>query len=250
MIKQILVLLLFLGVAQPGAVFAGISADEILRRAEEVQWAESSRATMRQTIISARGVERSFTMVAYTLGGNEKQLVRYLEPARVKGSVFLSLNEGDDIWFHTPKTGRTRKLASHMKRRRMMGSDFSYEDMAGRNWVRDFEATLLGTQTERGRISYHLKLVPTPEGPAYSKMLLWIDKENFIPLRADYYDEDDRLLKRLTMDRIEEIDGRITPMKFTMENLQEGGRTIIEIMEIEFDIPLSEEMFTPGGMER
>jgi outer membrane lipoprotein-sorting protein len=251
MIKQIFMLALFLGIAQVGIVFAeAMTASQILERVEDVQWAESSRATMRQTIITARGTERSFTMVTYAIGGNEKQLIRYTEPARVKGSSFLMLNEGDDIWFHTPETGRTRKLASHMKRRRMMGSDFSYEDMAGSRWIRDFEATLLGTETERNRICYNLKLVPTPEGPAYSKMLLWIDKENFIPLRVDYYDEGGRILKRLTMDRIEEIGGRITPMKFTMENLQEGGKTIIEITEIEFDIPISKEMFTPGGMGR
>ena len=227
-----------------------ITADEILKQVEDAEWAESSRSTVEKTIITAGGDERSFAMVTYTIGGNEKQLIRYIEPARVRGSAFLMLNEGDDIWFHTPRTGRTRKIASHMRRRRAMGSDFSYEDMAGKSWIRDFEAMLLGEEHEGGHICYHLKLVPTPEGPAYSKMLLWVDKENFIPLRIDYYDEDERLLKRLTMDRIEEIDGRITPMKFTMENIQEGGKTIIEIIEIEFDIPLDEEMFTSRALGR
>ena len=251
MIKQILMLVLFLGVIQPGAVFAqGITASQILERVEETEWAETSRSIVEKTIITARGDERSFAMVTYAIGDGEKQLIRYTAPARVKGSSFLMLNEGDDIWFHTPRTGRTRKLASHMRRRRAMGSDFSHEDMAGRNWIRDFEATLLGEESQGGRICYHLQLVPTPEGPAYSRMLLWVDQENFIPLRIDYYDEDDRLLKRLTMDRIEEIDGRITPLKFTMENIQEGGKTIIEVMEIEFDILLDEEMFTSRTLGR
>jgi len=227
-----------------------VTASEILERVDEVQWAETSRSTVEKTIVSALGDERSFTIVTYAIGGNEKQLMRYTEPAKVRGSAFLMLNDGDDIWFHTPRTGRTRKIATHMRRHRAMGSDFSYEDMAGRNWIRDFEATLLGEESERGRICYHLKLVPTPEGPAYSKMLLWVDKEDFIPLRIDYYDEDEKLLKRLLMNKIEEIEGRMTPMEITMENLQEGGKTIIEVIEIEFDIPLDEEMFTSGALGR
>ena len=131
-----------------------------------------------------------------------------------------------------------------------MGSDFSHEDMGGGDWQRNFTATLIGEERENDRLCYKLKLIPTPEGPAYSKMFLWVDKERLLPLRVYYYDEDERLLKRLLINEIEEIDGRMTPMKFTMENLQEGGKTTIEVMEIEFDIPLDNRMFTTEEMKR
>ena len=42
------------------------------------------------------------------------------------------LNDGDDIWTYFPRTRRVRKLASHAKKQKVPGSDFSFGDFSSK----------------------------------------------------------------------------------------------------------------------
>ncbi|MCK4957019.1 MAG: outer membrane lipoprotein-sorting protein [Candidatus Cloacimonetes bacterium] len=173
----------------------------------------------------------------------------YTAPVRVKGDKILMLNDGDDIWFYTPKTDRVRHLASHAKKRKVQGSDFSYEDMSGGNLAEDYNCKLLGTEKIADRGCYKLELSPKPSGPHYSKLILWADTERFITMRIDYY-ENNELLKRLTMSDVHNIDDRWVALKMVMKNLLEGGETVMEITEIEFDIEIEDNIFTTNNLKK
>jgi len=227
-----------------------LTARQIVEKVDEVAYSKSSKAAARQIITTAGGDVRELAFEGYTMDGTEKGLSEYITPAKVKGVKILTLNKGDDIWTYFPRTGRVRKIASSARKQKVMGSDFSYEDFAPGDFEIDYKARLVGREKEAGDECYKLELIPTPEGPAYSKLIGWVRASDFVPLRLDYYDEEGELLKRLTLSEIKEIQGHPTAMKMTMTNLQEGGNTVIVTDSVEYDLPLKESLFSDRTLKQ
>ena len=106
-----------------------LTSQEIVNKMNEVINPQTAQAKAKVTIITSSGKERTFIYNSFTKDRGEKNLIRYLEPKRAKGQAMLMLNNADDIWAYFPRTKRVRKLATHAKRQKWEGSDFSYEDM-------------------------------------------------------------------------------------------------------------------------
>lgn len=226
-----------------------LSVKEIVKKIDDTERVMSSKGVSKQTIITSGGKKRTLRVLGYSKNKNEKQLMIYQAPSRVKGDKILMLNEGDDIWFYTPKTDRVRHLASHAKRQKVQGSDFSYEDMAGGSIEEDYNSKLLGEEELNGRDCYKLELIPKPSGPSYEKLVVWADKERFISLRIDYY-EDEGLSKRLLLSDIKKIDGHWHAGIMLMKNILEGGETKMETIEIEFDLDIDDGLFSTQSLKR
>lgn len=226
-----------------------LTPEEIIRRIDDTERVVSSEGMMKQTITTSGGKKRTLEMKAYSRDRNDKQLMIYTGPKRVKGDKILMLNNGDDIWFYTPKTDRVRHLASHARRQKVQGSDFAYEDMSGGTFEEDYTCILLGEEEIDGTGCYKFELVPTENGPHYSRLVLWADKGKFHSIRIDYY-EDDELLKRLKLYDIQMIDGHWYAMRLVMTNLQEGGETVMETVDIKFDLDLDDAIFTTNYLKR
>lgn len=188
-------------------------------------------------------------METYSKDMNDKQLMIYTGPTRVKGDKILLLDDGDEIWYFTPKTDRLRHLASHARKKKVQGSDFSYDDLSAGNLADENNCKLLGKEKINGQNCYKLELIPKPDGTHYSKMILWADTEHFVTIQIDYY-EDDELSKRLVMSEIEMIDDRWVAKKMVMANLLEGGETIMQIETIEFGKILEDSMFTTNYLKK
>lgn len=226
-----------------------LTPKEIIQRIDETERVSSSEAIVKQIITTSGGKKRTLEMKSFTKDQNDKQLMIYTSPSRVKGDKILMLNDGNDIWFYTPKTDRVRHLASHAKRQKVQGSDFSYEDMSSGSIEEDYTYALLDEEKIDGTSCYKFELIPTESGPHYSKLIYWGDKERFLTVRIDYY-EDGELLKRLKCYDVKKIDGHWYQMKLVMADLQEGGETVMETTEIKFDIDLDDKIFTTGNLKR
>ncbi len=244
----------------PIILFAGttngqeLSADDIIKRVNDLMNQQSSKAVMTMTITTSSGQKRTFEYLTYSKDRGEKNLMVYLAPNRVKGQKMLMLNNADDIWAYFVRTKRVRKLATHAKKQKLEGSDFSYEDMGGSNaFITDFSAKKTGTENKEGHECYKLELGKKPgSGSAYSKLVMWVIEENFVPVYIDYYNEDnpDRVEKSLVQQDIKVIDGVPTGMKIMMTGKNDNTSTIMEIKEIEYNIPIDDEMFTERGLRK
>ncbi len=231
-----------------------LTGEAIIRKANETFNVETSHSIMEMMIITSSGETRTFVYESWSKGEGEKNLIRYLEPRRVQGQATLMLNNADDIWMYFPRTGRVRKLATHAKKQNMEGSDFSYEDLgSGDAFVDDFTAERLEDESMEGYDCYTLELTrKAGAGVSYSKLKMWIIKENFLPVVIDYYDENDTnlRLKRLVQSNIQTIDGIVTPMEVVMHNLIDNTQTEMKIRSIEYDISLSDQMFTERELSK
>jgi len=231
-----------------------LTGEEIARKVNDVMNQPTVRATMKMTIVTSSGKERTFEYESYSKDKGEKNLIRYVAPARVRGQALLMLNNANDIWAYFPRTKRVRKLATHAKKQKMEGSDFSYEDMgASEAFITDFTAKRLKDEKKMGHDCYKLELIRKKgSDSSYSRLVMWVDKGNFVPIVIDYYDENDPnlLLKTLIMSDIKVVDGVPTPMKMVMRNVIDNTRTVMEITSVEYNVKLDDEMFTERGLRK
>jgi len=225
------------------------TVDQILDKVKQNEKIKSSVSKGSQVITTSNGKQRTLEMTSYSKDFGESQLSVYTAPARVAGDKILMLNNGDDIWFYTPKTDRVRHIASSAKKQKVQGSDFSYEDMELWDYRVDFRSKLEGSEKINGVSCYKIELVPTESGPHYSKMIAWIDKDKFVPLQYDYF-EDGEAIKRLSLENLKLIENHWLPMKYTMKSLVGSGFTTIESTEMKINVELEDNMFTTNYLKQ
>lgn len=232
-------------------VNAGDDAASVLEKIDKAAYAKSTRMKMSQKVITPSGETRTFKILSYTMNGNEKSLTHYVGPEQVRGMKILGLRDGNDIWSYFPRTNRVRKLASSARKRKVQGSDFTYDDMAQGKMVKQWKGKVLGDEELGGKACYKLELYPTKEGPqSYKRIIVWVDKTTYTPYRIDYYDLDNYLLKRLSIKEYKKISGVLIPFSYTMENLTDGGKTLMKVADAEVNVALDPVMFTEAGLSR
>ena len=238
----------------PGLFGQELTGEEIIQKVNDLFNVDSSYGKSKMTITTSSGQKRTFISESWSKDKGEKNLVRYLEPSRVKGQAILMLNNADDIWMYFPRTQRVRKLATHAKKQKMQGSDFSYEDMgSGDAFIKDFVSTRLDDEKMEGYDCYKLELTRKPDGDvSYSRLIMWVIKENFVPIVIDYYDDDDSDYheKRLVQSDIRIIDDIPTAMKMVMLNKNDNTQTEMELLEVKFDVSLDDRMFTERELKK
>ena len=227
------------------------SVADILRKVDQSGASVSAKMEISQTITTPSGDTRTFKMMSYSSGGQEKGLTEYLTPAQVRGMKILTLNDRDEIWTDFPKTNRGRKIASSARHRRVQGSDFTYDDMATGKMAKNWKGKVAGTEKIDGVTCYKLHLMPTASGPkSYSRATVWIDKAKNLMLRVVYYDLDGDKLKQLDMSGYKKIKGIQIPMQYTMINLMDGGTTVMKVLKVAINVQLDPGLFTESGLSQ
>ena len=230
-------------------VFA-ITADEILDKSEANSNFKTSKSTNLEISYKSDGSKRESEIIAYSMNGNEKSLMEYIKPKRIKGMKILMLNDGDDIWFYSNRTNRVRKIASHQKKQSANGSDFSYEDMSMSDNRKDYDYKLIGEEKKDNKDCYKLEFKAKDDDNTYSKFFIWIDKSNFLSIAGEFYDEDGELWKQLSIRDIKKNGKYWTAGKVEMKNLLKASRTIFKTIKIEYDVKLDDNMFTERKLKR
>jgi len=231
-----------------------LTGPQIVKKVSDLMNQKSMQATMTMTILTSSGQTRTFEYKSLSKNFGEKNMMIYMKPNRVKGQKMLMTNHADDIWYYNARTKRVRKLASHAKKQKFEGSDFSYEDMGASDaFIKDYDSQVLAEENKNGFACYKVQLVRKPGSTlSYPKLTMWVIKENFIPVVIDYYDEKnpDRVLKTLVQSDIKMIDNIPTAMKMEMHNHSNDTSTSMTFIDVKYNIPLDDELFTERGLKR
>jgi len=254
MIRKIGVIILLTGLFPALLPAQEMTATVIVQKANDVLNQESVFAKSKMTIVTTSGQTRDLFYDSWMKDRGQKNLIRYTAPRRIKDQATLLLNNADDIWSFDPRTKRVRKLATHARKQKMQGSDFSYEDMgSGDSFLTDFTHKRLEDGEKDGHECYQVELTVNEDVTSnYSRMIAWIDKENFVIWAIDYYDENDLSLKTKTMvqSELKIIDGIPTPMRITMHNHLDNTNTEMELLEITYNIEIDDALFTERGLKK
>ena len=138
-------ILLGMMIILPVSVWSQIpTGPELLKKMDENLIADNRSATYTM-IVHGRRRDRTMTIKSW-VEGSEKSFSEYFAPAREKGTKMLKL--GDQLWMYSPQSDRIIRIAGHMLRQSMMGSDFSYEDMMeDRSLKETYDAEVMGSET-------------------------------------------------------------------------------------------------------
>ncbi len=224
---------------------------DILEACDKAEGYKSSFSEAKQIITTSSGQKRTLVLRGWTVDSGDKQLSEYLSPADIKGQKMLMTEDGDNIWMFNPETRRTRKLGSHMKKKKVMGSDFTYEDQAGGKTSEKYTGVYLREEEQGGAPCYVLELKPTPKGPSYDKIVAWIGTADFITRRVDYYqDGGKKPFKRLISEDIRKSGEKFVPFKMTMTNLEDKTETVNVLTRIQFGAKIPDSIFQSRNLER
>ena len=229
-----------------------LSGTEILNQLDETMRADNKYMEQNMIIVSAGGSERSRDMAIWSSVENdtEKMLVRFLTPADVAGTGLLL--EDDDMWLYLPALNNIRRISGSARQGDFMGSDLTYEDMESlgtAGFGDDYEADLTDEVIYEEREAFLLELKPIEADSSYSKLEIKVDSEYWLPLKIDYYEEDE-LVKTLVTSEHAVLDGRWTAQRLEMSDHRDGTRTILIVNEVDYSSEVKSEIFTTRNLER
>ena len=243
--KMIIVLMGILPVSLWGQAPTGA---EILQKIDENTIAGNRSATTTM-IVHGRRSDRTMKAESW-IEGSDKSFSEYLAPAREKGTKMLKL--GDQLWMYSPQSDRIVRIAGHMLRQSMMGSDFSYEDMMeDHRLVDSYSAEVLGSESFLERDCWVLKLRARVEDVAYHTRKIWVDKDRMLALREDRFAKSGKLLKTAEILDVFQVDQRWYPRRMVFKDaLSKGKGTELIIESIEFDVEIPNHIFSKAALRK
>jgi outer membrane lipoprotein-sorting protein len=227
-----------------------LSPKEIIRKADEkFNGEKTSTSIMAMTIIRPTW-ERTIEFKNWT-SGRDYALTLITAPARDKDQSFLKRQ--NEMWNWNPTISRLIKLPPSMMSQGWMGSDYTNDDILKESSVvNDYNHEIIGEEEIAGRICYKIKLVAKEDAAViWGHQLRWIDKKDYLFLKSELYDEDGYLVRTEKGSEIKTMDGRLIPTRIEMIPAEEEDQmTIIEIKEIQFNAPISDNFFSQQNMKR
>lgn len=234
-------------------------AEEIMKKSYLAYYypGEDGVSKVEMKLIDKRGKERirKFSMLRkdYEEGGQQKYFIYFIEPNDIRRMTFMvwkHVDKDDDRWIYIPSLDLVRRIAAKDKNSSFVGSDFSYEDISGRHWLEDTHE-ILREDVLDGSDVYVIKSTPIKEKSSkFQYKLSWIDKTRFLPLREEFYNKKEELVKIFTADEIMEIDGELIVTKRTMVDRKKEHTTVVTLNEIMLNIGIEDNIFTERFLRR
>ncbi|EOU2461841.1 outer membrane lipoprotein-sorting protein [Vibrio navarrensis] len=225
------------------------------RKNRDLGW-QDSVATMEMLLKNAQGESSSRLMRLQSLevdGDGDKGLTIFDEPRDVKGTAFLNhshTSEADDQWLYLPALKRVKRISSRNKSGPFMGSEFAYEDLSSFE-LEKYRFNYLRDEVINGQSSFVLEQIPTDENSGYTKQVVWLDQQFYRPLKVEFYDRKDALLKTLTFDDYKQyLNQYWRAHQMTMVNHQTGKSTELLTTDLTFRTGLSADDFEQNVLKR
>ena len=252
LIKPFSLVILFAGIT-----FAqDITGLDIIQKVYNRPTGDDMKGDLTMIIENARGNQRVREIKQYVkdFGDLEKKIMFFTAPADVRNTSFMNWsytedNKGDDQWIYLPALKKIKRISSDSKSDYFMGSDFTYDDLGDRQPLEDTH-TLLREETLDGQETYVVESIPKDEEYIYSRTVTWIVKDSWIGLKKEFYDEDEDLLKILTVNEQLESAGVIILTNVKMTNVQSGQSTVMSFSNVEVNTGLADNTFTERIMRR
>jgi len=224
-------------------------AKEIVTKAENNIHGLSSISDMTIQIIRPSWT-RAMSVKAWTKG-EDYSLMVVTAPAKDAGTVFLKRVK--EIWNWLPSIERTVKLPPSMMAQSWMGTDFTNDDLVkASSRIDDYTHKLAGDSVIAGRKCWKIEMIPLPEAAVvWSKVNMWIDQKDYLELRIEFYDEDNKLVNVLQGSDIKNMGGRTMPSKLEMIPAgKQGQETEIIYNSIIFNKAIGDDVFTTENMKK
>ncbi|HXG54158.1 MAG TPA: outer membrane lipoprotein-sorting protein [Vicinamibacterales bacterium] len=248
-----------------------LDADQVARRVQDRDTGRDSRSTLRMKLFDrqSRVRERALTMTSLRGRGTPGQapgapdgdrlLLRFTYPNDIRGTGFLvwehSTSE-DERFLYLPSLGRVRRIAGAETQESFVGSDFTYEDIGGREFdeytyaIVDDNASWAPPSGGPPRPAWRLESKRKDTSARFPRVVSLVLKDSFVVVQADIYNRRNEKQKTYTVRRLEQIEGIWTAMDAEMTNAIEKSRTELVIEKMDYNAGVKESDFARRELER
>lgn len=209
-------------------------------------------ATLNVYDASGQMKHKKFVLQRIGAPGDSKTIVRFTEPAEIRGLALLSINHAggsDRQYLYTPAIDRVRPLSALDRSARFADSDFTYEDISERA-LDDFTYQFLGdTETMDNHQTYKIEVVPAaPDRSQYKFIYVWIAQDVPVILHAEMYDQQGQKIRDLRAWDIKKESGVYGARRIEISSAASHTKTDLIFDEVKFNTGLSEDLFTPDAL--
>lgn len=225
------------------------SAHEIVDRVEVLLWGKTVQGDYEMTIITPRW-QRTLELRAW-MDRPKRSFIRILEPAKEKG--IGSLRIGAEMWNYLPNVERTIKIPPSMMLQPWMGSDLTNDDLVkSSSVIDDYTQKILREEALGGTPAYVLELIPKPDAEVvWGKILYWVRKTDFIPLKQEFFSERGELVRTMTFSEVKSMGGRTIPTRWELRPAgKPGNMTTFVIKSAQYDKPIADDVFTQRNLQK
>ena len=214
------------------------------------------RTKLEMVLRNRQGQESTRSLEVSTLemdGDGDRSLTVFKSPRDIAGTAFLSYThalEPDDQWLFLPALERVKRIASANKSGPFVGSEFAYEDLSSSE-IEKYSYLWLRDETLDGRQAFVLEERPVYEFSGYTRRIVWLDHEMYQPLKVEFYDRKNALLKTLTASGYRQyLDRYWRPSGMLMVNHQTGKSTELRWQDYRFGNGLTARDFDQNTLKR
>lgn len=220
-----------------------LSAQDIIKKSDDHMRGDTSIGKYKMTVKTSDW-ERTLELDAYSKARN-KTFIRIISPPKEAGITTLRID--NNMWNYLPKVERTVKIPPSLMLQPWMGSDFSNDDLVKESSiVHDYTHKILSEETLESHPSYKIELLPKPDAAVtWGKLIFWVRKPDYVPLREEFYDEHGKLIKVLEYSIIKKMSDREIPTIWKMiSKTKASNTTVIEVLSCKYNEDIDDNVFT------
>jgi outer membrane lipoprotein-sorting protein len=248
-----------------------ISADAIMQKSYAVYSGDDSLSRITFTFQEKGFPEKKlvYTMAwkRFTEGEYEAKVMMFREfPPDAKGVSYMGFfymphpSRNDDEWIYLPELRMVRKLShsgpKHAKQEEFAPSELRQYDLMPRHPGYDTHQ-LLGAEKLGEVDCYVIQSTPKPnsaEAYPYSKVVKWISKDNFLPLRVEYYAEaqgrnEEGKLQKQQVTQWKKIGNAWVWEELKGINTLTGNKTTLTVSDVRINVGLTDGSFSKRAMQ-
>lgn len=255
----LLLVSLVLSLLRPATPLQTPTAEQIARNVQDRDTGRDSRAELRMKLFDRRGRtrDRALTLMTLQRAEGDRSLIRFTYPNDIRGTGFLVWEhpKGDDERFlYLPSLGRVRRIAGSEAQESFVGSDFSYEDIGGREFD-DYTYTLVDANASWAppggtpRPAYRLESRRKDTTVSFPRVVSLVLKDSYVVVHADIFNRRNEKQKAYTVGRLEQVQGIWTVFTSVMTNDLDRTRTELTVEKIAYNTGLTESAFSRRELE-
>ena len=222
-------------------------AKDILKKSQKLLDARDDEASVQMKIIEENGETKIRLLSLQTLRkAGFSMLARIQEPADIKNMAFLAnvSEEGNEKqWIYLPSSGQVRRLVTGKTKAGVLGSEISPEDLNSEA----IKASVVSLKKTDDKF-FWLELTPKEETSDYTKVVMKISRDDFLPKFTAYYIQD-KIKKTIAFKDYKKVGPVFRAHLMSVQNHLKGRSTEVRLTNVKVNTGLKAEDFSQSHLK-
>jgi len=218
-----------------------LTAQGILARVDSILAYPRGKLTGKLKHITPDGKSYSVNIVGFI----EKNDFLFTLSNRIRGKQLKILYNlgGEEIWVYNILSVKLYNKRAIDKYDPVLNTNFTFIDLSNADLQSNYTATISGDAYIKNQEAFRLTLQPNNKGGRYGKLVLYVTKVDYIPLRIDYYDKDNAIFKFMTITKVKKRKNKIIPIRYDMMNIRRGTVSILSFYDFDTSMKFDKNIF-------